>query len=620
MKTQAKDIHSAQNTLQALNTYFKGQTDPSRLRVSASGDIEIAGRLSILFDRFVNNIRRHVDKQYQPVDWETNAKNTVISKLEQTLNAMLPGQSQLIGERVSHLIGNINHQLKTSHRIPWQRALAVEIDLLKNTHQGDTLSNAIRVVMDIGHFTSSQIEQKVIEKIGLAGIDFAQLTDDSQNNIRLALENTLREHLMTTFDLPFMNSQFGAEIIMHAMISYQMNMEEAMALMHIPEAIMPANGFKSRPESPDTFIHEQIARTISQQCGVPLKLARKGAKNIEFCMRRYEINWKQALDLSALAQRIAKIRNPDQMNSGNPNPRIETMRSLTIEHMDISRAAQQVIARDRCSASHALQVVDRRIQALPEIQRCMPPSARPSILGGMQCKVTSSISEIFKDTFRTQVQTLQSLPKETWVDPSSNTDFSLADIFLRDSVRTLRIALESEGRVCFFDGRNPEELIPGILAFAGDRETMMALTDSFNQAILGTIMSMVIKENQNMDLKAGQDAPGTQSQLLWHSAKKDANGKIIIRHLFFQKRMVIQDTETNQEWPINRGPHWQGDISPVNAGWTMDFSYAFDPKDLKQGIRKPKILDCKYSFAISLDWDEIDQKLLEEEEKNKAPL
>ena len=157
MKTQAKDIHSAQNTLQALNTYFKGQTDPSRLRVSASGDIEIAGRLSILFDRFVDNIRRHVDKQYQPVDWETNAKNTVISKLEQTLNAMLPGQSQLIGERVSHLIGNINHQLKTSHRIPWQRALAVEIDLLKNMHQGDKLSNAIRVVMDIGHFTSSQI-------------------------------------------------------------------------------------------------------------------------------------------------------------------------------------------------------------------------------------------------------------------------------------------------------------------------------------------------------------------------------------------------------------------------------------------------------------------------------
>lgn len=106
-----------QGALRAMDTYFNVQGKPGKLRVNAAGDLEVAGRFTMLFDRLADRFKSLFVAGYQPVDWRQKARDAVIVKLEQSLATLLPADDPLLGQRAGDLLANISHQLDRSNNI-----------------------------------------------------------------------------------------------------------------------------------------------------------------------------------------------------------------------------------------------------------------------------------------------------------------------------------------------------------------------------------------------------------------------------------------------------------------------------------------------------------------------
>lgn len=610
MKTSSERDRAIQSTMQAMETYFDAQDAPSSLRVNDSGDIEIAGKLTLLFDRIKDVIGSLVDKDYKPTDWRKLAHDALEKKLTSNLQILLPKRGKSIDSQVGQLISNTCDRLQQGNGMTWRGALATELEIIASTDGGVAVSTATRLLLDIGKLTSPEIEIEVLKKIGGDQIDFVRLTPEGQKKITSIIQESISSHLQKMYDFAWVTVDFGAEVLIHSMNQYQLSLPEAMKLLDIPATLMLENGFTKRPES-TPFILEQIARTIHRETGVSLERAKSNAKNIEYCMRRYGMNWKHALDLVGLAGRIAKLSNKPNSGEGeNHVPKVD---------MDKARAVQQVIARDHCTLNHALEIVERRIQALPRIRQCLPANATPSIADGMTRIVETAISESSRKAFHQAVSTLNHEARGSWSDPSTNTAIKLAESFLLDSVRKLRIGLDNQGQFSYFDAKNAAGLIDGVYEFAGNPDVMIACSDSFNQTILGTMLSIVFAEQKNILTDRPEKKGDQKTEMLWHMGKRDTQRTITFRHLYLQRVGTVRAKSSVDNWPVNEGRYWAGDANPLTAGLTLDFSYSFKEEDLKKGLRNPEILECRYAFNLRLDWDAIDLKLAEESARHVSP-
>lgn len=610
MKTSSERDRAIQSTMQAMETYFDAQDAPSSLRVNDSGDIEIAGKLTLLFDRIKDVIGSLVDKDYKPTDWRKLAHDALEKKLTSNLQILLPKRGKSIDSQVGQLISNTCDRLQQGNGMTWRGALATELEIITSTDGGVAVSTATRLLLDIGKLTSPEIEIEVLKKIGGDQIDFVRLTPEGQKKITSIIQESISSHLQKMYAFAWVTVDFGAEVLIHSMNQYQLSLPEAMKLLDIPATLMLENGFTKRPES-TPFILEQIARTIHRETGVSLERAKSNAKNIEYCMRRYGMNWKHALDLVGLAGRIAKLSNKPNSGEGeNHVPKVD---------MDKARAVQQVIARDHCTLNHALEIVERRIQALPRIRQCLPANATPSIADGMTRIVETAISESSRKAFHQAVSTLNHEARGSWSDPSTNTAIKLAESFLLDSVRKLRIGLDNQGQFSYFDAKNAAGLIDGVYEFAGNPDVMIACSDSFNQTILGTMLSIVFAEQKNILTDRPEKKGDQKTEMLWHMGKRDTQRTITFRHLYLQRVGTVRAKSSVDNWPVNEGRYWAGDANPLTAGLTLDFSYSFKEEDLKKGLRNPEILECRYAFNLRLDWDAIDLKLAEESARHVSP-
>ncbi len=603
-----------QGALRAMETYFSARGQPERLRVNASGDIEIAGRFTMLFDRISDRIKSLVIAGYQPVHWQERARDAVLAKLESSLTKLLPANDPLLDQRAGHLLANISHQLERSDKISWRRALAMELDLLRSSDAGAAMSNALRLLVDIGQLGDPDLESQAIAAIGAKRIDFAVLSGDEQQAMLSALSETIARRLQDRHALPEDAAKLGADALLQAMQAYDLDLGRAMTLLDLPASLRDRDATGAEDKI-GHLILEGIARSIARHTGVTPEVARKGAKNVEFCMRRYAMDWKQALDLVGLTNRLApRLQALRATVRDEPAQDRPTKPGLGPAEMDCARAVQQVMARDGCDIDTAMQVVERRLKTLESIRPGLPPRAMPSIVEGMQFHLSANIYGDSQVYLANQIRSLDAgQQKESWRVPGSTTDIPLSENYLKDSIRSLRVALDDGQQVSYFDERNPEGLTAGIYAFAGDANTMTALCDSINQTVQASILKIILKMEQHsrdgeqLMVVPGEDRPGTSAQRLWNSITLDGKGKVIVRHVFIQKTGMLITPSSGQTWPINQGPAWDGDVSPLNAGLTYDYSYAFDLADLQKGKREPQILDCRYTIAGSLDWESIDR-------------
>ena len=603
-----------QGALHAMETYFNAQRASGKLRVNASGDVEVAGRFTMLFDRLADRFKSLFIAGYQPVHWRDRARDAVIGKLEHSLATLLPANDPFLGKRTEALLSNISHQLERSDNISWRRAMAMELDLLRSSDAGTAMSNALRLLVDIGQIGNPELEKKVIAAIGAQHIDFALMTAEGQQAMLSGLSQTIAQHLQDEHSLSAAAAGFGADALLQAMQGYGLDLDHAMRLLEVPGSLRKKDATATQ-RSVDQFILDGIARAIGRHTGVASDAATKGARNVEFCMRRYALDWKQALDLVGLASRLA-ARLPALRTAGHHTSAQPSTGKLPLgtADLDCARAIQQVMARDGCDTETAMKVVAGRIGKLEAIRPSLPPRVMPSIVDGLQFHLSSPIAESSKRFLADQIRSLDSAQqKVAWRVPGSTTDIPLSENYLKDSIRSLRVVLDDGKQVKYFDERNAETLTESIHAIAGDAQTMTALCDSVNQTIQASILRVIVEieqrsgDGEQLLIAPGEDRPRTAAQRLWNSVTLDGQGNILIRHLFVQKIGMIVSSKSGNSWPVNHGKAWEGDVSPVNAGLAYDFSYAFKLSDLRRGLRNPEIRDCHYTIAGSLDWDSIDR-------------
>ncbi len=612
-----KTTTESQSALRAMDMYFKS---PSRLRTDAAGDIYTAGRFELLFDRMGERIKAIVIAGYEPPNWQAKAHDAILQKLQQNLALLLrppeTASDAEVRDYAATLLTNISDRLEGHSAkvgLPsWQVVLANELAVLETSDTGRAMSNAMRVLSDISQLGSPAIEGKILHKLGAEGMDFIRLTDDGQKQLDSACIDVIAKWLSDSCSVPQQHCHFAASAVMHAVRNYHLTLPQSMKLLNLPAALAKEKA-KLDEATKTTFICKGIARTISRQLGVPDDKATKLAPYIERRMRRYGLDWEEALALTHLTSHLAS-RLP-QLGNDSADMSIAPDYKLTLSDVDKARAVQQVMQRDGCDVETALRVVARRIRALPEICLAFPEAARPGIVSGMPARLSCALSESSCELFSHAVRTLEKEKKTGWRAPNSPVDIPVSDLYLLDSIRSLKLALKDHRGFQLFDERDADSLTPAIHAFAGDDQVMTAICDSCNQTIMGSILSII----QHKELALADRSPfvplppdeetGHETRRLWHCAAIEDNDYLVIRHLYLEKTWQVLKPMSSDVWTINKGQDWQGDVSPMNAGWTADFSYAFKLSELKQGIRNPQLRRCQYTLAVDLDWDTIDATL-----------
>ncbi len=616
MKTPARTAAGSQSTLKAMEVYFDANAHPDRLRVSESGEISVAGKFSVLLDRCSHHFQKTFNKKYKAPDWRETARQEVISKLERSLKSMMPWYAKSSRQFAETLLSNITHQVSSQHDITWQRALQMQLELTRSSPRELAMSNAVRLLTDLNQINHPGIEKNIIEKIGSQCLDLEYANSGNHRKIKEAFSEEIATHLANDLRLSKEVAAFGGKVLLHAMFVYDLDLEKAKKMLHMPESLQQRGNSTEPIEQQITrFIQASIEKTLHEQLGLRTNSAKNIAPAVEFCMCRYHLDLMQALDLASLAQAIA-VQNPEKIRPDATTPTsIHIVPVLKLRDMDKARAIQQVMARDQCDFHTAIEIVDRRIAALPSITQALPPNTVASIVNGFQFNLHSAISDKSKVYLRENVISLQNLRREPWKPAGRSTPVALPSVYLQDSTRTLLVVLHENETTQYFDSRDADKLTDSIYQFAGDDHIMQAICDSINQTIKGTILKIICKMEQHpvdskqLMLHPGINPTGIQGQLAWNTVTKDGQGNLIVRNIFLQKHAGIIPMSPIGELPMNQGDHWKGDVSPANAGLMFDFSYAFKLSDLKQGIHNPKILDCHYSIRGSLDWDEIDPML-----------
>ncbi len=577
----------------------------------------MTGQFRALFDRCSDRVKKAFIKDYEPPNWQEKARQAVIEKLEGSLKSMMPwyaGSSRAFAET---LLSNITHQLSTQQGITWDRALGLQLELTRSSPRELAMSNAVQVLIDLNRINHPEIEKNIIESIGRQGLDLESLNPGNVDTLKKSFATEIAKHLESHYQLEKEAAAFGGKAIAETMFTYDLDLESAKELLHIPAALRQQNkNQKEVDQHIKKFVRTGIGKTLHKKLGLDIQSANNIAPAVDFCMRRYHLDLIQALDLASLAQTLTVTKQESAKSDATTISQASNDRpKLNLNDMDKARAIQQVMARDQCDFSAAREVIERRIKALPEIMRKLPPNTVPSIVNGFQFNIHSSMRDTSKEYLREEIKSLKNLPRQSWQPRQSSKSVDLPSVYLQDAIRTLRVSLHENGKTRYFDSRGAHDLTDSIYEFAGDDPTMQAICDSVNQAIKASILKAIVKIEQSpvgagqLMLHPGDNPQGIQGQLSWNTVTKDGRGNLIVRHLFLQKHAGIVPLSLPVDLPMNQGDHWKGDVSPANAGLMFDVSYVFKLSDLEKGIRDPKILDSHYSIRGSLDWDTIDPML-----------
>lgn len=625
-------FHSSksQSALSALHVYISASNSPERLRLRDSGEVEIAGRFEILFDRFTDQIKSLVMSGYKPTDWKSRAQSAVIEKLDRSYAGLVHGddgeylQAEIRAKYINTLLTDISLEITRSAdrsiTLTPQEALKVALAKHKTSDADVMLSNATYLLIDISRLGHRAIENKVQAAIGRENINFLHITDQERTKLISLFEQSIAEHLKSAYSWSEKSSEFGAAALMVAIERYHVDLTSAMTLLNLPSALTDLKAdwaaAKSRDRKIQALIVDGVAHAIAQQDGITDEAARRIAPKIKYLMDRYQLDCEQSLDLHRLTNQIASRLPSLGTDKSEIQFNADGKVVLSAPNIDKARGIQQIMQRSTCTVEQAMEIVERRARALSALKGIFPENVSPTIVAELPRRFRSTISDESKQYLGEQIRNLKDEPQSSWRVPGTITEIPVSAQYIEDCTRNLHIELDDGNSVRSFDEDNSGELTEAIYAFANDPKIMLAMTNSFCQTIMGSILSIVFAKElkpsgqPTLMLSPGTDKTARHRKFTLHRATLDGQGNLIIRHIHMEKSGMIMDAQTGKLWPVNQGKAWHGDINRFNAAITCDFSYAFKLSELKEGLRNPEILNCSYETAIELDWDEIDQTLL----------
>lgn len=582
--------------------------DPSALRVSSSGDITVANRVTLLFERAGSLIRSALDENYQPPDWHQKARQAVLDKLVKEVARLSDTVSREDKAQLDALLSSITQPNIRGQASDWRTRLSAGIEALRASGTSNDLAEALHRIDQLtqaGNGTlldymrphlkgqsslpealEKGLQSWLVKQLGLA----KDTASSASKNIAWAMEqfgSTLNEAIEIARCAGRMVNQGESDNSMHSAMS--------LALLRIRHGASPEQAKRVLGEvkslgAPLNELHHEIGLMLSYDIApdeaeaiVALAASVAGARGLQglsiaqcreiaWLRLHHDLSPEEAIFASLIAGRISGTRPPQ----------------CKIWAQDI-----RAWIRDR---------LQQQIAGL--MPKGWPDQWESSSNGARRLKDTRAFSEKFLDYLRDSLN-------EGHIDKATG----LSTTFLKDAGRTT-FRFGSRPHTTMVK-RDPAKALASLAALIPEPKVRQNLTRSlFQGGPNGFVFAMTIALGQSeaslfsiLSLDEDNNEADAKSTSTI-SIETHANGKIRVGYQLYLKHFCLLNVQSDFKTKINSRFDSSTGAKVTDHTARAIALIEFDSDELRQGILNPRLVSPpQLHLTIEPDYEDLMQSM-----------
>lgn len=363
---------------------------------------------------------------------------------------------------------------------------------------------------------------------------------------------------------------------------------------------------------------------LKQEKGLTTNVAMNAAKNTNFAMHTFALNFKDAFELVLLSGQLVHAGKLSQSNESIENAYI--IKSLTKKcNVNQQYALEQrkcvlaVMRRDKVGIKEAVEIIARRIAILPQINSGLPKNMPISTAENI-----AILSQELPNNFQQQVlddfKSLSVKKSDGPVTPEKQFDLDVERMVVSfkpaPDIQTIKPNLISSGMSTNPNFRSSQAVITDLKVFAANDPSLTGmLTRLLNQKALAGLainawLSVPVADGAILNAPSfGQAEKKIFNQTTIFELSASGTDDIFLDCTYIQKSHLLFDAK-GKEWEVNRGKEWEGDVNDRNCGQRLKLKLKFSRNELRQGISNPQIVEAPtISYFIKPAWNLIDARL-----------
>lgn len=586
---------ATRSAMESLEVYLSARAQPETLRVSNSGDLEIASNATLVFERATHLLGCVFIKNHKPPNWEKKALEALLQKFEQEITTT-HGTTLSDDDKkdLADFLANIKGRTAAPATSGVREIFSRQLSSLQSKNKA--LSSSLEKIFFLGNPKNTKLFKYVQERISNKG------------SFRHSLESGIATYLSNELDIDKNHAEGLAKNISYLMINYKVAIDEALEILKTGSNIKNKN-YKKISEGdllPLAYLmthHKlplgravQLKQTIESKGNNNQPLKVMDARPQIAVMLTYEVNFRSA-DL--IVKKVNELKKNNSLRNLS-SAQLTEIAKLTVENnksvMDATQISLQAghllgeipVNREE-KLRNLITALDRQkeeklTELLPtdwydsKVWEPMPDGSRR--LKNIE-RFRDEIMLYLKNSFESETKTID---QET----------GLAEVFTKDV-----------GRQKFnFDGGKTETVVrhdpaqakSALEQFAPDPEIRKTLSKTLYQAGGNSIdfaMTTVLKDSKNFSIK-GSDAfeqiikGGSET---WIELRQTDEKKIHVTYIRYMKHIALKDEGSPYEF-LSINPQLSRDMpaSAQNHSGKASVTIELDPEDLKKGIVNPVLV------------------------------
>lgn len=580
------------SAMDSLETYLSAQRNPEALRVSRSGDIQIASGIAILFDRAGRLLESVLTKPQRPIDWDNKAREALLQKFSTEIHAVSGKQ---LAEKDKQDLNALLSKMKVG--ADNQETISVRDKFSRELRSLKTLNQELAASLEKIFFLENPKNAKIL--------GYVKPYVTSEQSLRTSMEMGLTDYLHQELEIEKKHASGLSKNIYHLMINYKATVDEALEIIKTAGDIKKWR-YKDITENDLIPLSYLMTRhNLSLRDSVYLKKSveskRINGKTLSVMDARAQIDVIQTYGVTfgsadAIVKKATALRQHDSLKDLS-NAQLTEISKLVLENNKSLKDAVEI------SLRAGIMIDSRPVNREPILSDLLTSfnkykekqlldllpfgwyetwEARPD--GSRQLKetekFTNEIMRYLNDSFSQQ---------------AINEKNGLSENFLLDAPRQ-KIKFDN-GETSLVAIQDADKAISILEQFAPDPEVRKNLSKTLYQAggnSIDSAMYFTLKRGiNNFSIKNadGYESIAKGGSESWIELQYTDEGKIHVTYTHYMKHIALEDDRrADGFFSINPRLARDAPASPQNYSGKASVTIELDPEELKKGIVNPEMV------------------------------
>ncbi len=605
------NVHAPrQSAIDAMDAYLAGAHQADSLHVSPSGKVSVRAPIITLFNRAANRIRQHFDKGYTPNDGRARAREAVLNSLAREVSLFSDSVSSADMKALDTLLTRISAAPQAKDRYARRARFSDEIVALRTSHANPGLVAALEKI----HFFA--------QSGNAALFPYVRPHLQAHTTLPQALEKGLNSYLTKALGLPQANANNACKILSKVMLSYGINVHEAIDIFGCISRVRSDAQVKAQrlPALPLSYLCVHHGLQLPQAIDLYLALHAAGktvanSRQVLQLMQSHQLPLSKADAIVTLAASMATERTSQPLS---PAQRIEIAWLQLHQDKSATEATLISLVAGRIEGDIPVARPQRLAQAEQHIEKRFNEIIAPTLPAGWpdhwEALADGSRRLAGKPEFTAYCMTfLRDSIASTKIDEHSG----LAHKFIEDAGRThFRFGT---GRDAVNVPLNKERAISELQTFIPDGMARQSLSRALFQggcnALVAAMTETLGQEKQTYFSILSLDETNEKQKahaLPSISLQRTDDGKLRVGYTVHMKHFSLHDTVNERKIRINDRFNSSTTATPADHTGIATLVVEFDPDQLQRGVIEPtQVREAELRLTIEPDRERLLQQMLD---------